>query len=294
MPMGYLPMNNFHVPVLTREVIDGLQVVPEMLYIDATAGGGGHSTELLKRGARVLALDRDEDAIGQLRERFKDEDKITILCGNFRNLDAIAKIAGFSSVEGVLFDLGVSSYQLDTPKRGFSYRFLDSPLDMRMSQDEVESAESIINERNSEELYEIFSRYGEEELAYAISHAIIRARPLKRISTVGDVVSIVESMVENKKNRGSVLRRVFQALRIAVNDEICALEEGLTAAEILLKPGGRLAVISFHSLEDRKVKLFMTRANWRMIAKKPMTPSDEERTKNSRSQSAKLRIAVKV
>lgn len=262
-----------HIPVLLNEAIQGLNVAPGKRFIDATYGGGGHAKEIERRGGEVLAMDVDSDT------------KATVI-GNFRNIEKIAREHGFSNVNGILFDLGVSSHQLDTEERGFSYRFTDAPLDLRLNQSKGETAAQLVNRASSEELYEIFTRFGEEELARTISHDIVRARAIAPIETTGDLVRIVGS-------HPGTLSRVFQALRIAVNDELEALKEGLLGAEKLLDKNGRLVVITFHSLEDRIVKQFMQRDQWRVITRKPIASSWGEQKENPRSRSAKLRIAEK-
>ena len=278
---------------MVLEVIEWLQVGPGKRYIDATAGGGGHTEEIVRRRGEVLAIDQDSDAVGELRRRFVGENGVTICQGNFGDIVGIARNKGFIDVDGILFDLGVSSYQLDTPNRGFSYRYLDAPLDMRMNDSTRERASDIVNSRSENELYEIIARFGEEELALPIAHAIVGARTIKKITTVGDIVFVVRSVAKNKTMASNTLGRVFQALRIAVNDEIDALHLALEGTKTLLRPGGRLAVISFHSLEDRKVKRFMATDRWNRITKKFLVPSGEEIVRNSRSKSAKLRVAEK-
>lgn len=272
----------YHEPVLVGEVLAGLQVAFGKRYIDATIGGGGHTKEIVKRGGIVLGIDTDGDAV--------DENKgmqWKVVQGNFRNIEQIACENGFEHPDGILFDLGVSSHQLDTKERGFSYRFADAPIDMRLDQAQEKSAKDYLRVATEEELYEIIATYGEEERARAIAHALVRARSITPIQTVGDVIGIIGE--QNK-----VLSRVFQALRIVVNDELQALKEALIGSHHLLKPGGRLAVISFHSLEDRIVKREMSRPIWLPITKKPIVAEDREMRANKRSRSAKLRIAEKL
>lgn len=257
-----------HIPVLLNEAVSGLQVTPGKRFIDATTGGGGHAKEIEKLGGRVLGIDIDADT-GAIQ-------------GNFRDIEEIAKKHGFDAVDGILFDLGVSSHQLDTPSRGFSFRFPDEPLDMRMNQQEGETVGDLVNHLREEALYEILAKFSEDERSRAIAHAIVRARP---ISTTGDLYHIVGKASAAK---------IFQALRIATNDEMEALKSGLAGAEKLIKPGGRLVVISFHSLEDRIVKQFMRGSGWKVLTKKPITPGDRELVENRRSRSAKLRISEKI
>lgn len=262
-----------HVPVLLREAVDGLDVKPGGKYIDATFGAGGHAAEIEKRGGNVLSIDADPEAHAQVT-------------GNFRDIEKIAKENGFERVDGVLFDLGVSSMQLDSPERGFSYRF-NGPLDSRLDPTRGQTAADIINTYSEGELYEIFARLGEENNARAIARAIVRARGVEKITTTEKLVKVIgESQ--------PVLSRIFQALRITVNDELGALREGLSSAGKLLINGGRLVVISFHSLEDRIVKQYMRNSDWRVLTKKPITASNDEVIANPRSRSAKLRIAERL
>lgn len=264
---------SYHEPVLVSEVVDALQVKPGKRYIDGTYGGGGHTRAIRALGGIVLGIDVDPDAGAVL--------------GNFRNIERIAKEQGFGMVDGILFDLGVSSHQLDTPKRGFSYRFADAPLDLRMSQETGETAAELVNRMSEQELYEIFTRFGEEERARTIAHDIVRARSIKPIQTTGDMIAVVSS-------GPAVLSRIFQALRIVVNDEFGALQEGIEGAYQLLAPGGRLAIISFHSLEDRIVKRKMGDGHWRLVNKKPIVARWNEIQKNKRARSAKLRVVEKL
>jgi 16S rRNA (cytosine1402-N4)-methyltransferase len=205
--------------------------------------------------------------------------------GNFKDIEKIARDHGFDRVDGILFDLGVSSHQLDTPERGFSFRYGDAPLDLRMNQHEGISAADYIRTVSEEQLYETLATYSEEKHSRAIAHVIVRARRLKPIVTTGDLLKIVGTRAASQ---------IFQAIRIAVNDELGALKDGLAGARILLRPGGRLVVISFHSLEDRIVKLFMRAGGWKVITKKPIIPIDRELMENRRSRSAKMRIAEKL
>ncbi len=262
----------YHTPVMVKEVVEGLQVVPGKRFIDATYGGGGHTQAIRAMGGAVLGIDTDPDAHADV-------------LGNFRDIEKIAKEKGFTDVDGILFDLGVSSHQLDTPQRGFSYRFGDAPLDLRLNQREGQRAAELLQKVTEQELYEILATFGEEEHSRAIASAIVRARRVSPVVTTGDLLQFVDTRSAS---------RVFQALRIAVNDELNALKEGLNGAKTLLKPGGRLAVISFHSLEDRIVKRFLRTDAWKLITKKPIVAIDEEVTVNKRAHSAKLRIAEKL
>lgn len=294
-------MNGTHVPVLASEVVEALGVAPGKRYIDATLGAGGHTGEMVKRGATVLGIDQDQDALTLATQNLKDrvpeafeEGRIIIRHGNFSNLGEIAKDAGWDAVDGVLFDLGISSMQLDHPDRGISYRFTDAPLDMRMDQSHGDTAAQLVNRSSKEELSDILSGFGEEEKALDIASAIVRARAVKPMETVGDLIRVVASVEPDKEAGNRVLARVFQALRIAVNNELEALKAGLEAAFTVLKPGGKLAVISFHSREDRIVKLFMRRQGMTMLTKHVITAGSAEVARNKRSRSAKLRVAEKI
>lgn len=272
-----------HIPVLLNEVVQGLNVDKGKRFIDATYGGGGHARGIERQGGEVLGIDADPETI----ERRTQNSMTRAVGGNFRNIEEIAKREGFERIDGILFDLGVSSYQLDTPERGFSYRFTNAPLDLRFDESKGETAAQLVNRITEDELYVIFSKFAEEELARPIAHAIFRARALRPIRTTGDLARIVG-------RNPARLSRVFQAIRIAVNDELGALKEGLIGAERLLQRNGRLVVISFHSLEDRIVKKFMARENWKMITRKPIVPTRDEIQQNPRARSAKLRIALKL
>jgi 16S rRNA (cytosine1402-N4)-methyltransferase len=263
----------YHTPIMVEEVTSGLQVAPGKRFIDATYGGGGHAKEIVRRGGEVLGIDVDPDT------------GPNAVHGNFRNIEKIAKENRFSEVDGILFDLGVSSHQLDTPARGFSYRFGDAPLDLRLNQAEGITAAEYLQTVSENELYEILATFGEEEHSRTIATAIVRARRVNPVQTTGDLLKFVD------KHSAS---QVFQALRIAVNDELNALKEGLSGAKEVLKPGGRLVVISFHSLEDRIVKQFMKTDAWKVITKKPIVAGPEEVKANKRAHSAKLRIAEKI
>jgi len=283
---------SYHEPVLVEEIIEGLHVESGKRYIDATFGGGGHTKKMLEKGATVLGVDTDPDAVREA-EQLKDKD-FRIIQGNFRNIENIARAHNFYPVDGILFDLGVSSHQLDAKERGFSYRYEDAPLDLRLNQMEGASASNLLNHATEKELIYIFEKFGEEESGRHIAYALCNARQIKPIETTGDIYRVIEEKV-GKGRVKEVASRIFQALRIAVNDELRVLHEGLTGAEAILKPGGRLAVMSFHSLEDRIVKQFFADAKrWKIETKKPMIPSEHEREINRRSRSAKLRIAIKL
>ena len=303
-----------HVSVLLYEAVDGLNIRPDGIYIDGTAGGGGHSAEILSRltSGRLYSIDQDPDAIATVTERFKDDDRSTILQGNFGDMKALLNDVGVYAVDGVLLDIGVSSHQLDDGSRGFSYHE-DAPLDMRMSQSS-ETAADLVNTLDGGELSRIISLYGEEKYAFSIAKGIVRAREIKPIETTLELAEIVKENVPQKVRRdGHPARKTFQALRIAVNHELDVLESGLQGAFELLSQSGRLSVITFHSLEDRIVKQFMrdkaqgctcpkdfpvcvcgNKPKVKIITRKPILPSDEELERNPRARSAKLRVCEKL
>ncbi len=298
-------MSEYHRPVLVNEALAALRVAPGAKYIDATVGGGGHGIEIIRRGGVLLGIDVDREAIeharielatqsASWRTQLKEGRDWTLVQGNFRDIEKIAKEHGFAEVAGVLFDLGVSSHQLDTAGRGFSYRWQEAPLDLRLDQSQGITAAELIKKLDENELYEILAKFGEEKLARPIATAILRARHLKEIKTTGDLQEAITIAIKNRKEETGVLARIFQALRIAVNDEIEALREGLEGVKKVLGRGGRLVVISFHSLEDRAVKQFMRSPTWKLINKKPIEASYGEVMVNPRARSAKLRIAEKL
>lgn len=280
-------MSDYHESVLLKEAIAGLKVEKNKKYIDATLGGAGHSFEILRLGGIVLGIDVDKDAIVNI-EKNKPEN-LTLARGNFRDIDKIAHLNKFDKVAGIIFDLGVSSHQIDSPARGFSFQS-EGPLDMRMDQELGVRALDLIKILTKGELNEIFAKFGEETHSWQISDAIVRARSVKPIETTEELAEIVFPIAGNAK-------RVFQALRIIVNDELGAIEEALPKAVELLEKNGRLVIISFHSLEDRIVKRkfleFEEKKLGRIITEKPITPTVEEIEKNKRAGSAKLRIYEK-
>ena len=303
-----------HIPVLLNQTIEGLNVNPNGIYIDGTAGGGGHSSEILKclTSGRLICIDQDPDAISTLTERFKKNENALIVKGNFADIKELLEQRGVFRVDGVLLDIGVSSHQLDTSERGFSFHE-DAPLDMRMSQKGATAAD-LINSLPYDELKKIIYDYGEEKYAPSIAKGIVESRQKKPIETTLELAEIVKSNVPQKVRRdGHPARKTFQAIRIAVNDELGVLEKGLDGAFELLGSGGRLAVITFHSLEDRIVKRKM--ASWaqgctcpkdfpvcvcgnkpkvRLITRKPVCANETELTENPRARSAKLRICEKI
>lgn len=304
-----------HLPVLFQETIDSLNIRPDGIYIDGTAGGGGHSQAILQHltTGTLISIDQDPDAIQVVTERLRSYPNSVVRRGNFSQMADIAADCGFAEVDGVLMDIGVSSYQLDTAERGFSYH-QDAPLDMRMSQQGT-SAADLVNTMTWQELARIISQYGEDKNAVRIAKGIVRAREEEAILTTLQLAEVIRQSVPAAVRRepGHPARKTFQALRIQVNGELDRLSEGLDAAFSLLKPGGRLAVITFHSLEDRLVKRRM--AKWcegctcppdfpicvcgkkpkaELVYKKGLAPSEAELEQNPRSRSARLRVCIKL
>jgi len=306
-----------HVPVLLRECLDGLNIRPGGIYVDATLGRGGHSEEILKRltGGRLIGIDRDAAAIEETAKRLSAfGERFIPARGNFRELDAILDGLGIGKIDGALFDLGVSSPQLDDAERGFSYMH-DAPLDMRMDRSEPLTAAVIVNEWPFEELRRILYEYGEERYAPQIASAIVRRREKGPVETTLELVDVIKNALPAKalREKQHPAKRSFQAIRIAVNDELGAIPEALSAAMDRLSAGGRLCVISFHSLEDRLVKnAIAARENgctcpkdlpvcvcgfkrtMRSVGRKPILPTDDEIKENPRARSAKLRVAERV
>ncbi len=275
-----------HQPVLLKESLALLDVRPGGLYVDATFGGGGHTRALLEAGARVVALDQDPEAITRGREAFRQKPGLTLVEANFRDLERVLDELGVKQVDGVLADLGVSSYHLDDPQRGFSYRF-EGPLDMRMGGGELTAAD-VVNTFDEQELAEILATYGEEPRARRIARAIVQKRPFRTTTELARVVQAAAGY----RRAGHPARKTFQALRLYVNDELGALKDLLSALPRVLVPGGRAAIISFHSLEDRLVKrFFKEHPDMRPLTKKPIVPTPEEVATNPRARSAKLRGA---
>ena len=297
----------YHVPVLLQESIDGLDIKPDGVYVDVTFGGGGHSKEILTRlgkNGHLYGFDQDEDA----EKNIPDDKRFTFVRSNFRYLTNWMRYYNVDHIDGLLADLGVSSHHFDDETRGFSFRF-EAPLDMRMNKRSGTTAADILNNYSEEQLADIFYIYGELKNARKIASAIIRAREEKRIETTGDLMQIAEKMLQREREKKETAK-LFQALRIEVNHEMDALKEMLAGACKVLQEGGRLSVITYHSLEDRIVKNFMkagnvegkvrqdffgrTEAPFRAISNKVIVPSDEEMQRNPRSRSAKLRVAERV
>lgn len=295
-------MSNFHKPVLLKEVLAYLDVQRGKKYIDATLGGGGHAREILERGGKVLGVDVDEDAITYIKNqksRIKNFENLKLTQGNFKDIDTIAHLNSFDKVSGIIFDLGISSFQIDSPDRGFSYQ-KEGPLDMRMDKNLSVKAADLVNILTKGELNELFSKLGEECSARVFSERIISARRIRKIETTEDLARAVggKNYKASAFERARLLKKVFQALRIAVNDELNSLREALPKAMKLLDRDGRLIAISFHSLEDRIVKNtfneYKREGLGTVLTKKPITPSREEVSENRRSKSAKMRVFKKI
>ena len=306
-----------HIPVLLQECLDGLAIRPDGVYLDGTLGMGGHSFEIASRltSGRLICIDRDSCAIEHASRRLAPfADRVTFVRSDFRRASTVAAELGFSGVDGMLFDLGVSSPQLDDASRGFSY-MQDAPLDMRMDRSASLTAADVVNGYSQEELARIFFEYGEERYARRIAAAISKERSVRQLKTTSELVRIIKGAMPASalREKQHPAKRCFQAIRIEVNDELGAVREMMQTAPDALSPGGRLCVISFHSLEDRIVKSgIQKRENGctcprdapictcgfvrtlRSITRKPITASEEELNANPRSRSAKLRIAERV
>lgn len=306
-------MNFNHKSVLLEESVKSLRIKPDGVYVDGTAGGGGHSAEILKHlseNGKLIAVDKDPDALKVLEERFGSDKRVKIVNSDFSALGNILETAGVSKIDGLLLDIGVSSYQLDTAERGFSYHF-NAPLDMRMSKSGI-SAYDVINNYNKEQLENILFSYGEEKFARSITKNILQYRESKPIETTQELVEIIKSSLPESAKRGShPARKTFQAIRIEVNKELDVLQCTLEQALEVLNTAGVISVITFHSLEDRIVKNeFRSWAQGCTCPKdfpvcvcgkkpkakvlKPVTPGEEELNANNRSRSAKLRTAIKL
>lgn len=304
----------YHIPVLLNESIDGLNIQPGGIYVDVTMGGGGHSHAILKRldaNAHLYSFDQDADAEANLKQNHGDDllndERFTFVRSNFRYLKNWMRYHGVEQIDGLLADLGVSSHHFDDESRGFSFRF-ESPLDMRMNKRSSKTAADIVNNYAEEALADIFYLYGELKNSRKIASLLVKARQEKKIETTGDFIAVVEPLFKREREKKD-LAKLFQALRIEVNGEMSALKELLTSVIDILKPGGRLSVITYHSLEDRIVKNIMKAGNiegkieqdffgrintpFKLINNKVIVPTDEEQEQNPRSRSAKLRIAEK-
>lgn len=313
-----------HITVLKEEATEGLNIKQDGIYVDCTLGGAGHSSVIASKlgpGGRLIALDQDDWALDNAREKLAAyENQVTLVKTNFRDLEQVLKDLdvpmkdGIPQVDGILYDLGVSSPQFDEGERGFSYNH-DAPLDMRMDQDALLTAKEIVNEWPEEEIARILYRYGEEKFSKRIARVIVNQRSQSEIETTGELVELIKEGIPAAARRtgGHPAKRSFQALRIAVNDELGAFEEGLHQAVRCLAPGGRVSVITFHSLEDRICKQIFSsylekctcppdfplcvcggKGTLRLVNRKPLIPTEAELTENSRARSAKLRVAEKL
>ncbi len=299
-------IDTYHVPVLLKESVGGLDIKPRGIYVDVTFGGGGHSREImscLDRDAHLYSFDQDADA----ERNVEPQDNFTFVRSNFRYLKNWMRYYGVEGIDGLLADLGVSSHHFDDETRGFSFRF-DAPLDMRMNKRGGDTAADLLNKREEEELADMFYLYGELKNSRRLASVIVKARTQKPILTTQDLMDVVEPLFPKERGKKE-MAKLFQALRIEVNHEMTALREMLLAATELLKPGGRLSVITYHSLEDRMVKNVMKTGNvegkmekdffgrietpFRLVNNKVIVPTTEEQETNPRSRSAKLRIAEK-
>ena len=303
-----------HISVLLDEGINGLNIKEDGIYVDATLGGGGHSSEILKRltTGHLYAFDQDDFAINKAKTRLSEiGDNFTIIKSNFVNLKEELNKLGIEKIDGIIYDLGVSSFQFDDPERGFSYKY-DAYLDMRMDQDSPLTAHDIVNTYSAEELGKIFAKYGEDPFSFKIAKKICDVRVSKTINTTLELVDVIKSALPQKilNKKGHPAKQVFQALRIAVNDELQVFETSLLQAIDMMNIGGRIAVITFHSLEDRICKhtfkefseikvpknlpiVITELAPLKLITKSPILPTEEELEANNRAHSAKLRVAEK-
>ena len=309
-----------HITVLLNEAVDGLNIKPDGTYVDCTLGGGGHSGLILSKlseNGKLYSFDQDITAINFNKDKFKEENElgqINFIKSNFRNISEELNKRNILGVDGILYDLGVSSPQFDNADRGFSYNY-DAPLDMRMDQSQSLTARDVVNDWSYEQLVRIFFRYGEEKFAKSIARRIEKVRQKTPIETTGQLVDLIKEAIPAKARRkgGHPAKKTFQAIRIAVNDELGALEESLEQALDLLNPGGRISVITFQSLEDRLVKVMFKqktslpelppglpvipdsqKVEYKLITRKPIVPSEDEITHNNRAHSAKLRIIEKL
>ncbi len=300
-------VQSYHIPVLLNEVIENLNIKPDGIYVDGTFGGGGHSKAILQRlnqNGKLIAFDQDEDA----KRNIPNDDRVLFVPNNFRYLKRFLRLNGIDEVDGILADLGVSSYQFDEAERGFSIRF-DAALDMRMDQRQTKRAADVLNEYSEHQLHKMFEQYGEVTNSKTLAKTIVEARRTSPIKTIENLKNVLSPIVKGNPNK--YLAQVFQALRIEVNDELGALKEMLEQSPSVLKQGGRIAVITFHSIEDRIVKTFFKDNSFeapdenpfetmerikvlKAVYKKPIVATNEEIKNNSRARSAKLRVAEKI
>ena len=311
-------INFSHRSVLLDECIENLNIKPDGIYVDGTAGGGGHSLEIVKRltaGGRLIAIDRDDAAISAATQRLADYlDRVTFVRNNFSSAAEVCRELGIEKIDGILLDLGVSSYQLDTAERGFTHN-ADAPLDMRMDRRGELDAYTVVNTYTYEELRRVIWEYGEDRFAPKIASAIVRRREKAPIETTGELVDIIKSAIPPAAREGGhhPAKRTFQAIRIEVNGELDAIEPAIRNANAIMNEGGRIVIITFHSLEDRIVKQTYAdmasgctcprtlpvcvcgkKPEVKVITKKPILPSERELEENPRSRSAKLRVAEKL
>ena len=303
-----------HYSVMLNETIEQLNIRPDGIYVDGTLGGAGHSLEICKRltTGRLIGIDQDADAIAAASERLKDyKDKVTIVRSNYAQMKEVLHDLGIDKVDGILLDLGVSSFQLDTPERGFTYRSEDAPLDMRMDDRQTLTAKDIVNEYSEMDLFRIIRDYGEDRFAKNIAKHIVSARAVKPIETTGELNAIIKGAIPMKVQvtGGHLSKRTYQAIRIELNHELDVLRDNLDDMIELLDDGGRICIITFHSLEDRIVKSSFkknenpctcpsnfpvcvcgNKSKGHVVTKKPILPSEKELEENSRSKSAKLRV----
>ncbi|MCI5934661.1 MAG: 16S rRNA (cytosine(1402)-N(4))-methyltransferase RsmH [Lachnospiraceae bacterium] len=303
-----------HISVLLQECIDNLNIKPDGIYVDGTLGGAGHSGEILKRldSGRLIGIDQDADAIAAATKRLEQiGGNFTVIRSNYAQMVPELDQIGINEVDGILLDLGVSSFQLDTPQRGFTYREEDAPLDMRMDQRQTLTAKDIVNTYSESELYRIIRDYGEDRFAKNIAKHIVQARAVQEITTTGQLNEIIKASIPQKvqKTGGHPAKRTYQAIRIECNHELDVLRDHLEEMIGILKPGGRLCVITFHSLEDRIVKTIFKKnenpctcppdfpvcvcgktSKGKVLTRKPILPTEEEMDLNPRSKSAKLRV----
>lgn len=286
-------MDTYHIPALLKETVEGLKIKKGGKYIDCTLGGAGHTKEILRLGGIVLGIDQDLDALENAKKL--ELKNLTLAHGNFAHLKEIAQSQNFNQVDGILFDLGVSTHQLETEERGFSFN-TEASLDMRMDQTLTVTARDLVNGLNEGELSDLIFKLGEERFAKRIAREICTQRKIHTIETCDHLAKIIlRSRPRSEADRTHPATRTFQALRIAVNDELNSLKEALPQAVEILKKGGRIALISFHSLEDRIVKnYFNDSKNLTIITDKPLTPTQKESFTNPRARSAKLRVAEKI
>ncbi len=296
-------INTYHTTVLLQEAVDGLDIKPDGVYVDATFGGGGHSREILSRlgsKGKLIAFDQDADAWRNKPE----DDRLIPVVENFKYMRRFLRLHGVNEVDGILADLGVSSFQFDTAERGFSIRF-DGPLDMRMDKRSELTAAHVLRTYTEQQLHQLFEQYGEVRNSKQLAKHIVAQRGMQKLQTITGLKAMLAPIMKGNPNK--YLAQVFQALRIEVNDELGVLKELMTQATVSLKPGGRLSIISFHSLEDRIVKHYMKRGRWdepgeyeeptiaplKLVNAKPIEPTEEEQKRNPRSRSAMLRVAEK-